>query len=257
MLFILLYNKDMEKIKKSISLMFLLNISISMFADQTPVKIVTEEWAPYNYVQDGEIVGYSVEVIQHILAILGQEYYIEMLPGVRSKHVLLETKNTFMATIYRTEERENQFKWIGPIAHGTIHFYKKSDNPVEIHTLEDAKKVSTISCRYVGIIPDLLHSYGFTNLDSLATTSEQIYNKLLHDRCDLAISDTDIGVRLIVTKMGFSPFAVTKIMVPVFEGDLYIACNKNTPDEVVQQWQDAFDSLKEDKTLELIYKKYF
>jgi polar amino acid transport system substrate-binding protein len=243
--------------KRTLYLLVIFFVLFRAYAEDPPIRIVTEEWAPYNYTQDKEVSGYSVEVIQHIMELLGKKYTIEVLPGVRSKYVVLEEPNVFMITMFRTSDRENQFNWIGPIADGSISFYKRSDNPIAINTLEDAKKVHSIACRYAGLIPGMLRSYGFKNLETSATNSEQIYSKLLLGRCDLAISDTDIGVKYILTKMGKPYSEVTKISVPVFEAKLYIVCNKDTPELIVQQWQNAIERLKQDKTLDSLYDKYF
>ena len=163
-----------------------------------------------------------------------------------------------MFSMFRTPERESLYKWIGPLGDGTIYFYKKKDNPIQIESLDEMKNQNvTICCRHAGLIPNLLREYGFTTVDMGGTTSLQIYQKLLAGRCDLAISDTDLGVRYNLKLLNVNMDDVLeKIPFPIFEAELYIACSKEIPDEEIQQWQAALETLKTNGVYGDIFQKY-
>ena len=76
------------------------------------INIVTEEWAPFNYMENGEITGFSVEIVQSILKIINKNYEIEMLPSMRSTYTLDKKPYTVMFSLFRTPERESDYKWI-------------------------------------------------------------------------------------------------------------------------------------------------
>ena len=77
-------------------------------------------------------------------------------------------------SLFRTPEREDRYKLIGPIAEDAIYFFKNADNPIEINSLDDAKKVELIACRHSGLVYSSLVEHGFENLDPVSNPSEII-----------------------------------------------------------------------------------
>ena len=128
------------------------------------------------------------------------DYEIQSVPSARAKALLDHQPHTMMYSMFLTEERESQYKWIGPIADASIYMYKRKDDDLQVNSLEEMMRVGKIACRNTGLIHDLLLNAGFTNLDTTSTESLGIYRKLIAGRCDLAISDTDMGVRYILRK---------------------------------------------------------
>lgn len=218
--------------------------------------MVTEEWPPYNYQQDGKLTGFSVEIINNIMQIIGKDYPIRLLPSMRTTRVLDTRPNSFMFSLFRTPERESNYKWIGPLTDGSIFFYKKRNNKLIINNIEDMKKVSRVAVRHKGLIPEILLEQGFKNLDMTATTSFQVYRKLLVERVELAISDTDLGVSYQLKLLNADSSSFEKIPIPIFKSDLYIAVNKSVSDEEIELWQFGLDTLKKNGVYDKIYQKY-
>lgn len=231
-------------------------LSASYAAEE--ILIVTEEWPPYNYSEDGKIAGFSTEIVQNLLEIMKKNYEIQILPSMRSSHTLNTRPHTMMFSMFRTPERESQYKWIGPLVDASIYFYKRKDSNIKIERLEDMKNANlNVCCRQAGLVRNLLGEKGFHNLDATATKSLPIYQKLLAGRCDLAISDTDLGVRynlkFINVKMDD---VLEKIPILIFEAGLYIVGSKDISDEEIQQWQSALETLKASGVYEKIFQKY-
>ena len=221
-----------------------------------PTMVITEEWAPFNYTENGKITGFSVEIVSLILEALGQEPSIRMLPGVRGKRLLNSRPRTIMFSMFRTPQRESLYKWAGPLCDGSIFFYKLRDNPKVFRSMADLKQAGTVACRYVGLVPTLLLQHGFKNLDMTATSSLQVYRKLLLGRCDLAISDTNLGVRYHLKRLHAPQDAFKRIPIKIFESQLYIAFSKDFSDRYVRLWQEALDSLKSGPVFEEIENRY-
>ena len=178
------------------SCVIIMELMVSASYAEEDILIVTEEWAPYNYSADGKITGFSTEIVQNILELLKKSYEIKILPSMRSSNTLNTRPRTMMFSMFRTPERESKYKWIGPLVDASIYFYKRRDNPLKIESLDDMKNANLSVCsRHAGLIPDLLTEKGFENVDKGGTQSIQMYKKLLAGRCDLAISDADLGVR--------------------------------------------------------------
>lgn len=235
----------------------LCGISASALCGQSAeIRVLTEEWAPYNYIENDRIAGLSVEIVQELLSRLEMRQDIQLLPGVRAKHMLDSEDDVVFFSMYRTPERETLYKWIGPVDTGSISFYKRSGDPRRFETLEDAKKADVIACRHAGIVPDLLLAWGFANLDRSATSSSQVYKKLFYGRVDLAVSDTDLGVKHELKMMGAPLDSFEKTPVMILEADLYIAFSKNFPEAIYDEWKKAFDAMRQDGTLAEISRRH-
>ena len=249
----------MNSKRQLFSIIFLLGIIMMMlYAGEDDLLIVTEEWAPYNYMKNSRITGFSTEIVQKIQEILDIDIDMRLFPSIRTSNMLKSRPYTMMYSMFRTQEREGEYKWIGPLADATIYFYKRKDDLRQITSLDDIKKVQRIACRHAGLIPDLLQEMGFTNLDMTSTSSLSIYQKLLAGRCDLAISDTDLGVRYHLRNLNVKLDDVFEIIpIPVFKDSLYIACSNDIPDKEIQRWQDALNLLRANGDYERIYRKYY
>ena len=89
------------------------------------LEVITEDWAPYNYEENGVITGFSVEIVQAIMGELGETHSIAIYPGARGQSMLDNLPNILSFSLFRTPERESLYKWIGPISKEAIYFYKK------------------------------------------------------------------------------------------------------------------------------------
>jgi polar amino acid transport system substrate-binding protein len=222
---------------------------------QAPLTIITEDWAPYNYMDNGVVKGFSVEIAQYIMKELKINSEIQLLPSARIRPILDAGPRVIQFTMLRTPERESLYKWIGPIGEDSIYFFKKSDSTLNIRTLDDAKKVKLISCRASGLVFKTLTDAGFTNLDT-STNSNGIYQKLVSGRTELAVGETPLGVKYLLKKSGFPTNALEQTPVKLLESRLFIACSKDMPDADVALWQKAFDKMKLSGVYNQLYQNY-
>lgn len=228
----------------------------ALWAEEKKLSVITEDWAPYNFLEDGVLKGFSVEVVQHIIDRLKLKISIEVYPSMRTTLMLGSVPGTMMITMLRTPERETKYKWIGPLGDGHIYFYKKGDSPLEIASLDDARKVKLIGCRHAGLVLNTLKSAGFANLDPTSTDGESVYKKLLLGRCDLAISDTPLGVKHILKKLNMPASALVQTPVKLVGAPLYIACSTDIADQDIALWQKTLDGLKASGVFAALQKKY-
>lgn len=208
------------------------------------LSVVTEEWAPYNYEDEGLVKGFSVDLLREIALDLKQPIEIELVPSMRAKAMLEGNPRTMMITMLRTADRESKYKWIGPLGDTSIYFYQRKNSPLVISSLEDAKKVGSIACRQSGLVYSLLRAAGFTNLEAVATSGQSVYEMLLRGRTDLAVSDSPLGVIYLLKQMNYPLDAVVQTPVKIVELPAYIACSKDIPDSEVELWQKSLDRLK-------------
>lgn len=225
-------------------------------SSESSMNILMEEWAPYNYSEDGQLKGMSVDVVRALAGKLGADIDIRLLPSMRARLTLQSQPRTMMITMLRTPEREHQYKWIGPLGDSAIHFYKRKGDPTPIQSLEDAKRVRSICARQGGLVPDRLKAAGFSNLDAVASDGRAVYRMLIFGRCELAVSDSPLGVTYLLRQMNYPTDAIVQTPVTIVTSPLYIACSKDIPDAEIARWQQALDELKRSGEFQALLKKY-
>lgn len=228
----------------------------NLFAQEGKITVLTEEWPPYNFTEDGVLKGFSVEIVQHMIRDLNANAVIEVYPSMRASHMLGKEPRKMFISMFRTSEREEVYNWIGPLVDSSIYFFKKKGNPINISTMEDAKKVNLIATRHAGLVFDALQAAGFTNLESRSVDSKPIYKKLLMGRCDLGISDSSMGVRYVLSQLNYPPDALVQTKVKVVSSTLYIAASKDIPHQEIVRWQKSLDKLKASGIYKQILDKY-
>jgi polar amino acid transport system substrate-binding protein len=228
----------------------------SCWAASQKLSIVTEDWAPYNYSEDGAVKGLSVDVVRAIAQALQADIDIQLLPSMRASALLESNRRTLLISMLRTPEREAKYKWIGPLADGVIYFYKRKGNPLAIETLEDARRVRSICLRQDGLAHSRLKAAGFTNLDASASHGKTVYSMLIFGRCDLGVSESPLGVTRMLKEMGYPLDAVVQTPAKVVSSPLYIAGSKDISDAEIARWQAALDKLKSSGAFQAIVKKY-
>jgi len=241
------------------SLLFLLFIAHSTPASEEvsapPLRIITEQWPPFNYSEGGEIKGFSTEVVKLVMKELNLDYKFEILPGGRGLKILNSGPRVMFYSFIMTPERKPLYKWIGPFGGQSLYFYKRKSSKLQITTLEDAMKVRRVCCRDKGLIYSSLKMAGFKNLD-VGVNPEGIYLKTIQGRCDLAIGETAWGVAYWLKKSNVSPDLLEQTPVKVISSPLYIVVSKDVPDKEVLLWQQALEKVRSSSEYSKLYHTY-
>ncbi|MCF5709649.1 transporter substrate-binding domain-containing protein [Pseudomonas syringae] len=220
-----------------------------------PYQVVTEVWAPYNYEENGQLTGMTTEIVQAIMAVNANDFKIVLAPSMRASHTLRMRPKTIMYSMFRTPQREALYKWVGPIVEESIHPYQLATSP-PITSLEQLLHVPQITTRHAGLLPDMLESLGFKNLDKSATESVQLYRMLLNHRTAIIIGDTDAGVAYQSRQLNIAPGTLRQIPIELYRSSLYIAFSRDCEDELVASWASALETLRQSGELERIQRRY-
>lgn len=201
--------------------------------------------------QEGKIVGHNTAIVREIMRRLGREFTIEMVPWRRGYLLAQQQPNTALFSVARIAEREDKFKWVGPLDASYFVFLKKRGNPLTITSLEDAKKVRSIGCYKDDVREKYLLRHNFTNLDSIYGEDANIINlrKLLGGRIDLWITNTS-AANMAARSLGVAS-SEYEVAYKSVKYTLYLAFSKATPDAIVREWQRTLEAIKKDGT----YKK--
>lgn len=219
-------------------------------------QIVTEEWAPYNYMENNQLTGMATEVVRGIMAQTGDDFAMLMLPSMRTTRVLQHQPRTIMYSMFRTAERAPLYKWVGPIIEESIHPYQLANAQHPVNTLEQLMRAPRITTRQAGLIPDILQAQGFQNLERSATSSPQFYRMLLAGRTEIIVGDTDAGVAYYSRQLNIAPGTLRQIPIELYRSSLYIAFSLDSDDKLVARWASALEKMRRSGELERIHRRY-
>ena len=236
---------------------------LAPFAGAAEIRIVTEEYPPYNYTDKGQVTGLSTEVVRAVLAEVKIEAPIQVNQWKNAYALALTEPNVLIYSIGRSADREDQFKWVGEISPPARIFLFALANRVDrgqvnVGSLEDAKayKIGTTKDDFR---EQYLVSKGFVIGENLIR-AELIHNNmrnLFWGNIDLSAFNELVGYTL-AKRLGYDPREIKEVLeldeIPVAGN--YMAFSRGTDDEMVELFQTALSKIKQAGIYESIVKKY-
>jgi len=217
------------------------------------LTVLTENLPNLNYIDNGELVGYSVDVVKEIQRRTGSSDEIRVLPWARAYNMAVKDKNTVLFSVTLTDERKDLFKWICPLITKRDILIALKDSDLSITNIDDAKKVNRIGTIRGDSKERLLLGLGFKNLEPVSSEQQNL-NKLILGRIDLWVNKQP-GLKATCEQAGID-YRLIKEVLHLRERKLCIAFSKATPDSVVVKWQTAFDIMNKDGTIEDMQNKW-
>lgn len=220
------------------------------------LEMMAMSWPPYVYEENGNVTGLATDVVQAALDQAGIQGTIAIYPTARAQAMLLEAANRGIYPALHATTESSNVKWVGPLGiKTTVAFFKlKKRADIQLKTLEDAKAYRIGLRRKVTAYRFLLND-GFpkSNLEEVEL-NEQNIKKLFAGRVDLIV-DSTLVARSEMKRLGF-PLDEIEEALTLFEHELYIALNKDTPDETIQRLQNAVDELNKNGAIQDIVTQY-
>lgn len=216
--------------------------------------LLTEESPPANFMRDGELQGSSAELVSEIQRRVGDDTPIQVVPWARGIMMAERGPATALFSTTRTPQREELFKWVGPLVRVKWVLYARKGSSLQLDSLDDARRVGLIGTYIDDAREQFLIKEGFTNLDS-AINNVMSVKKLMAGRIDLLIA-SNVGIGKSARDAGFSRDDLVEKLV-VKQADLYIAFSPDTPDPLVARWQQALDAMAADGTYAEIYERWY
>ncbi len=232
------------------------NISGTVPPSGGKLRIITEVYPPYNFVdKNNNVVGQSTEIVQAILEKTGTQANIEVMPLSEGLTLAEKGPGVVIYSLNRTPQREEFFKWVGPIGSYDQALYAQKGSTIIINELEDAKKVGKIGVYQGDAGAQFLASQGFTNLYYSLTDADAL-KKLMDGTVQLWLGNKD-GLAITAGQAGINPEDLVEMPTVVIRADLYIAFSKDVPDSTIKAWQGALDTLKQEKDVDYktVYEK--
>lgn len=218
-------------------------------ADQTvsakDLTYITELFPPFNFEKDGKLQGISIELLEAVWQKMGadlDESAIMLLPWNEGFQRTLNEKNTVLFSTARLPQREQLFKWAGPIGPIRNVLLVKKERNISIASAEDLKKYKIAALKDDSAVQMLLDK-GLKKEDILLEpTSTPVIEMLQNGSIDAWAYGDTAGMWMIQESgANVSDFRATYVL---GQTDYYYAFNKETPDSIVHSFQQAIDSIK-------------
>ncbi len=249
----------MKLIKISILLLLVIllwNVDIYASDELDNLNYMTEDFRPYNYMENGELTGLSVELLKLIWEELNTEpKNIELLPWARAYNMLKNRSNAVLFTTQRTEHRENIFKWVCPIPVNTRNvLIAKRDRKIKLKSIEDAMnfKIGTIRA---DAAEQILIEMGFhkTMIEPVSVMMNNV-KKIDLGRIDL-IAINERTFYTYIKDNGISRDAYETLIL-INETVVCYAFNKEVSDDIINKFQKALDTVIKGPECKKLLNKY-
>lgn len=226
----------------------LLSCGLLSVAQAETVIFTTEEYPPFNYREGKTPVGATVEQVQKVMADIGVDYTIEVMPWARAYTQAQTVPMTCVFATAHNGERDKLFKWVEPLLIDRNILIKHTGSSVTAATLDEARNY-TVGTWRDDYTETTLRQEKFARID-IGSDFKATLKKLMSDRVDLMpISE------LYFDKLKKDGNAVERVAV-LSEKPLGIACQKDFPDGLLKRMQTALDRLIADGTQKQIFLKY-
>lgn len=206
-----------------------------------PLTLVTEEFAPYSYLDHGKVGGYATEVLEAALAQAGMAYSVQIYPWARAFQMARTQPNVLIYSIVRTPEREAQFHWIAQLAPRSVYLYKlKSRRDIKAHTVDELRRYR-IGANRGDAVEEQLHHLGLSA--DLAAQDETSLRKLVVGRLDLMVASERMLENL-CQRIQVQCAQLERVMPMPGLGDYYVAASLGTPAATVQTLRGELEKLR-------------
>lgn len=226
-------------------------------SSDTALVLLTENFPPYNMAKNGKnfakdenIEGIAADIVRETFKRAGVSYSLTLrFPWERVYKLALENPGYGVFVMARVPERESLFKWVGPIGPDDWVLLARADSKLQFDSLTQAKGYR-IGAYKGDVIALSLEKQGLNPLTVLRDQDNA--RKLMDGQLDLWATGDPAG-RYLARQLGISGL---KTVLRFNSAELFLALNKDVPDEIVARLQHALDQLRDEGVVARITGRY-
>lgn len=220
--------------------------------------IFTENYPPYNAPTTGtgfahnaeDITGICTDMVKSMMSRLDYDFVMKMRDWSLAYNWVKGRENHGLFCTARTDERENQFQWVGPLASIRWTLFAAPDSDITLDSLDDARQYKIAG--YKGdVMSDYLISEGFEVIASVS--GEQNPRRLTLGQADLWVTDGAVGPLVAREEHGITDL---KSVLTFRETPMYLAVSNETDPAVVEELQGAIDQARDAGEFAAIMEEY-
>ncbi len=237
--------------------MLLINTARAETSPDTDLVLLTENFPPYNMAKNGKnfaqgenINGIATDIVREMFQRAGVTYSLTLrFPWERVYKLALENPGYGAFVMARLPDREKLFKWVGPIGPDDWILLAKADSKITLDTLNDARKYK-IGAYKGDAIAETLTKQGLKPV--VVLRDQDNAKKLVSGQIDLWATGDPAG-RYLARQDGVTGL---KTVLRFNSAELYLALNKDVPEETVKKLQAALDQMRTDGVVDEIMGRY-
>ena len=237
--------------------MLLINTARAETSPDTDLVLLTENFPPYNMAKNGKnfaqgenINGIATDIVREMFQRAGVTYSLTLrFPWERVYKLALENPGYGAFVMARLPDREKLFKWVGPIGPDDWILLAKADSKITLETLNDARKYK-IGAYKGDAIAETLTKQGLKPV--VVLRDQDNAKKLVSGQIDLWATGDPAG-RYLARQDGVTGL---KTVLRFNSAELYLALNKDVPEETVKKLQAALDQMRTDGVVDEIMGRY-
>ena len=237
--------------------LLLVNGAHAAESPDTDLVLLTENFPPYNmarngknFAQDENINGIAVDIVREMFKRTDITYSLTLrFPWERIYKLALEKPGYGVFVMARLPDREKLFKWVGPIGPDDWIMLAKADSKISLESLDQARKYK-IGAYKGDAIAETLAKQGLKPI--VVLRDQDNAKKLISGQIDLWATGDPAG-RYLARQEGVNGL---KTVLRFNSAELYLALNKDVPDETVAKLQAALDQLRKEGMVDEIMARY-
>lgn len=225
-----------------ITLLLLINLyALENQGKEDSLQVITEVFAPYNYMKNGTLVGRCTGKIKLMLQELELNAIdIKVYPWFRALDEVKQKKNVLLFSIIRNSDREKKFQWVGILDSTEIGVVALSKSNITMQKTKDLQSLRTVFYSK-GPLHKYLQKHGIKaqRIDEW----EAAIRLLVNGRIDVYPTSLEAFFHT-TTEMGY-PRNMFKVIYtfPELEEKLWAAFSPSTPDTTVEKFRQALEKV--------------
>lgn len=230
-------------------------LALAAPAHAADLNAYTEPLPPLNYEEAGEAQGFSTELLRALALRAGLSLEIQVLPWPRAVAMAASDRKSVLYTLTRTAAREDQYRWVGPIAKRRIVLYRLAGRTeVRAAGLADLPRLRTAVARE-SATAKMLAERGFGAYLDAALDDDATMRMLIARRVD-AVAMLDFAAAWHSARQGPGFRALQPLFTLDDAHEYYFGLHKDAPAELAERLQRAFEALRRDGELEQLTRRY-
>lgn len=215
-----------------------------------PFTLLTAHDPPHNMLADTRVIGLSTEQVEEMFRRTALPYTLRHTPWPRAYQSALELAGHCAFSMARSHDREDKFRWIGPIAQMDWVLYARVDGRRAPESLAEVR-----DAHIGGAAQDVITQWLVLNKFHVDPTPTDSLNpaKLQAGRFDYWAVSRQRGATITAAA------GLTGRIAPVLtfgHSDLFLGCHRDTPDELVRKLSQALSEMRIDGTVDRILARY-
>lgn len=198
--------------------------------------------------------AYQVELVRALMAELQLPDTMKVVPFARGMMMTQEAKGVAFFNVVRTAKREKILHWVVPLMTDIDFLFESASAPKPLKRLDQARQ------RTVCVLRDSVYDHQFTDQGYKFLVRVPVYDTCLKmlkvGRVDLIATSTD-NLHEFMKMVGMEAEEVRRTDIVVGRTTGYLVMSKDTPQDEVKRWQDAFERLSQRKVPQKLYEQFY